>query len=116
MSYSAEFDSMKELQSFARALRAELGDGVIALGLESEEPQLFVTVSEDLVSRGVSAGALVSHGAPVIEGRGGGRPEMAQARGTRRDRLPSALTAIREGLEQMLRAVDGSAATDIGAA
>ena len=94
---------MKDLQSFARALRAELGDGVIALGLEADEPQLFVTVSDDLVTRGVSAGALVSHGAPVFDGRGGGRPEMAQARGTRRDRLPSALTAIREGLEQMLR-------------
>ena len=91
VSYSSEFDSMKDLQSFARALRAELGDGVIALGLEAEEPQLFVTVSDDLVTRGVSAGTLVAHGAPVFEGRGGGRPEMAQARGTRRDRLPSAL-------------------------
>jgi alanyl-tRNA synthetase len=107
VSYSSEFDSMKDLQSFARALRAELGDGVIALGLESDEPQLFVTVSDDLVARGVSAGALVSHGAPVFDGRGGGRAEMAQARGTRRDRLPSALTAIREQLEQTLRDGDG---------
>jgi alanyl-tRNA synthetase len=117
ISYSAEFDSMKDLQSFARALRAELGDGVIALGLEADEPQLFVTVSEDLVSRGVSAGALVNEGAPVFEGRGGGRPEMAQARGTRRDRLPSALTAIRESLEQVLRDNnDGSSATGNGPA
>ncbi len=107
VSYSGEFDSMKDLQSFARALRAELGDGVIALGLEADEPQLFVTVSDDLVTRGVSAGTLVSHGAPVIDGRGGGRAEMAQARGTRRDRLPSALTAIRESLEHMLS--DGAA-------
>ncbi|HEY2749649.1 MAG TPA: alanine--tRNA ligase-related protein, partial [Polyangia bacterium] len=107
ISYSSEFDSMKDLQSFARALRAELGNGVIALGLESDEPQLFVTVSDDLVTRGVSAGSLVSRGAPLIDGRGGGRPEMAQARGTRRDRLPSALTAIREQLEQTLR--DGAA-------
>jgi alanyl-tRNA synthetase len=109
VSYSSEFDSMKELQSFARALRAELGDGVIAIGLEADEPQLFVTVSDDLVTRGVSAGDLVNRGAPVFEGRGGGRPEMAQARGSRRDRLPSALTAIREGLEQMLRDEDGAA-------
>ena len=103
LAYAAPFEAMKELQSFARALRAELGTGVIALALESDEPQLFVTVSDDLVARGVSAGALVSHGAPLIEGRGGGRPEMAQARGTRRDRLPSALTAIREALESTLR-------------
>ncbi len=120
VSYSSEFDSMKDLQSFARALRAELGDGVIALGLEADEPQMFVTVSDDLVARGVSAGELVSHGAAVFEGRGGGRPEMAQARGTRRDRLPSALTAIRENVEQMLRGDDGaggdSSATGRGAA
>ncbi|MEO6350100.1 MAG: alanine--tRNA ligase, partial [Candidatus Limnocylindrales bacterium] len=103
LAYAAPFDSMKDLQSFARAVRSELGDGVIALALEADEPQLFVTVSDDLVARGVSAGALVSQGAPVIEGRGGGRPEMAQARGTRRDRLPSALEAIREALEQRLR-------------
>jgi len=103
VAYAAPFDSMKDLQSFARAVRAELGDGVIALALESDEPQLFVTVSDDLVSRGVSAGALVSIGAPVMEGRGGGRAEMAQARGTRRDRLPSALEAIREALEANLR-------------
>ncbi len=103
LSYSAPFESMKDLQSYAKALRAELGGGVIALGLEADEPQLFVTVSDDLVTRGVSAGALVGHGAPLIDGRGGGRPEMAQARGTRRDRLPSALTAIREALEATLR-------------
>jgi len=108
LAYAAPFESMKELQSFARALRAELGTGVIALALEADEPQLFVTVSDDLVARGVSAGALVSRGAPLIEGRGGGRPEMAQARGTRRDRLPSALSAIREALEAALR--DGGAA------
>jgi alanyl-tRNA synthetase len=103
VAYAAPFDSMKDLQSFARAVRAELGDGVIALALEADEPQLFVTVSDDLVSRGVSAGALVSVGAPVMDGRGGGRAEMAQARGTRRDRLPSALEAIREALEANLR-------------
>ncbi len=100
--YSAEFDSMKELQGFARAVRAELGDGVIALGLDADEPQLFVTVSDDLVARGVSAGALVSIGAPLIDGRGGGRPEMAQARGQRREALAQALDAIRDGLEAAL--------------
>ena len=61
----------------------------IALALDADEPQLFVTVSDDLVARGTAASALVQAGAPVIDGKGGGRPEMAQARGTRRDRHPS---------------------------
>jgi alanyl-tRNA synthetase len=94
---------MKELQSFARELRAELGSGVIALGLEADEPQIFVTVSDDLVARGVSAGQLVNLGAAKMDGRGGGKPEMAQARGTRRDGLIGALDAIRSALADNLR-------------
>nr|MBA3307072.1 hypothetical protein [Chloroflexota bacterium] len=74
--------------------------------------QLFVTVSDDLVQRGVSAGVLVQSGAPVIEGRGGGRPEMAQARGRRRERLPSALEAIRQALATQLREEPGTPAPD----
>ncbi|MBA2253632.1 MAG: alanine--tRNA ligase, partial [Chloroflexi bacterium] len=104
LAYSAPFGSMEELKAYARDLRGVLGEGVIALALEAEEPQLFVTVSADLVQRGVSAGDLVQSGAPVFEGRGGGRPEMAQARGRRRDRLPSALEAIRLALAETLGA------------
>jgi alanyl-tRNA synthetase len=36
---------------------------------------------------------------PALAGRGGGRPGMAQGRGTRRDGLADALTAIRTRLE-----------------
>ena len=100
--YAAPFASMEHLKGYAKDLRSALGSGVIALALEADQPQLFVTVSDDLVQRGVSAGVLVQSGAPVIEGRGGGRPEMAQARGRRRDRLPSALEAIRQALAEQL--------------
>jgi alanyl-tRNA synthetase len=106
LAYAASFESMEQLKAYARDLRGVLGDGVIALALEAEQPQLFVTVSDDLVARGVSAGQLVSAGAPVMEGKGGGRPEMAQARGARRDRVPSALEAIREALARSLEGAD----------
>ncbi len=98
IAYAAPFESMETLKGYAKDLRGVLGSGVIALALEAEEPQLFVTVSDDLVRQGVSAGVLVQSGAPVFEGRGGGRAEMAQARGRRRDRVPSALEAIRQAL------------------
>ena len=58
-----------------------------------------MTVSDDLVARGISAGDLVTVAMPALDGRGGGRPEMAQGRGTRRDGLPEALAAIRSRLE-----------------
>jgi alanyl-tRNA synthetase len=116
LAYAAPFDSMEELKAYARDVRGALGDGVIALALEADEPQLFVTVSQDLVARGVSARQLVSAGAPLIEGRGGGRPEMAQARGARRDRVPSALEAMREALARALEQPGGEALLDVAGA
>ena len=91
--------SMDALKATARDLSGVLGSGVIALALDADEPQLFVTVSDDLVARGISAGDLVNAAMPSLGGRGGGRPNMAQGRGTRREGLADALAAIRAHLE-----------------
>ena len=98
VAFAGPFESIDTMKSAAKDLRGLLGSGVIALGLDADEPQLFVTVSDDLVDRGVSAGALVQELAAAIGGRGGGRPAMAQAKGTRREGLAAALDGIREGL------------------
>ena len=66
----------------------------VVLGLDADEPQIFVTVSDDLVQRGLSAGDLVRDAVGAIDGRGGGRPEMAQGKGSRREGLPDGLAAI----------------------
>ena len=79
-------------------VRGVLGSGIIALGLDAEEPQVFVTVSDDLVAKGIAAGDLVRLAVPSIDGRGGGRPEMAQGKGARREGLPAALEAIRDAV------------------
>jgi len=93
------FESMDALKAFARDLSAVLGSGVIGLALDSDEPQLFVTVSDDLVARGISAGDLVTAAMPALGGRGGGRPQMAQGRGTNRAGLAQALADLRTRLE-----------------
>ena len=93
------FESMDALKAAARDLSAVLGSGVVALALEADEPQLFVTVSDDLVAMGISAGDLVTAAMPSLGGRGGGRPGMAQGRGTRREGLADALATIRTRLE-----------------
>ncbi len=90
--------SLDELKGLAREARAALGNGVIALALDADTPQLFVTVSDDLVGAGVSAGDLVRIAMPALDGKGGGRPEMAQGRGARREGIADALTAIRAAL------------------
>ena len=87
--------SLDELKEVARDVRGALGPGIVALALDADEPQLFVTVSDDLSARGVSAAELVAAAAPAIGGRGGGREGMAQAKGTRREGIAEALAAIR---------------------
>jgi alanyl-tRNA synthetase len=90
-----DLESIDALKGFAKDLRGSFASGVIALGLDAEEPQLFVTVSDDLVERGIAAGSLVQGAVPIIEGRGGGRPQMAQGKGTRREGLGDAIAAVR---------------------
>jgi alanyl-tRNA synthetase len=99
VAHAAPYESMEALKGAARAVSTALGSGVVALALDAEEPQLFVTVSPDLVARGVSAGALVNLAMPSIDGRGGGRPEMAQGKGSKQEGLPAALAAITAALE-----------------
>jgi alanyl-tRNA synthetase len=96
--YAGPFESIDAMKAYAKDVRGALGDGVVALALDADEPQLFVTVSDDLVARGVSAGDLVRGAMPALDGKGGGRPEMAQGKGTRRDGIDDALGAIRAAL------------------
>jgi alanyl-tRNA synthetase len=108
VSAALELGSLDELKEVARDVRGALGPGIVALALDADEPQLFVTVSEDLSARGVSAAELVAAAAPAIGGRGGGREGMAQAKGTRREGIAEALAAIRRA------AGDGSSAAGNG--
>jgi alanyl-tRNA synthetase len=105
VAWSGELESLDALKGLAKDVRGALPSGVIAVALDADEPQLFVTVSDDLVARGLAAGALVQAGAGPIAGRGGGRPEMAQGKGTDREGLREALAAVRAAV--IARASDG---------
>ena len=97
---SVPYASMEALKAASKEVRAALGSGVIAMLLDSEAPQVWVTVSDDLVDRGIAAGDLVRAAVGPLDGKGGGRPAMAQGTGTRRDGLPDALAAIRAALTE----------------
>jgi alanyl-tRNA synthetase len=98
VAHSGSFDSPEQWKAFAKEIRGAFSSGVIAVAFDAEAPQLFVTVSQDLVERGISAGELVKVAMASMAGRGGGRPEMAQGMGTRRDGIASALAAIADTL------------------
>jgi len=93
--WTGDVESIDALKGFAKDIRGSLPSGVIVVGMDADEPQLFVSVSDDLVARGIAAGALVGGAMPSIDGRGGGRPEMAQGKGSRREGLGDAIAAVR---------------------
>jgi alanyl-tRNA synthetase len=98
------YESMDALKAASKEVRAALGSGVIAIFLDAEAPQVWVTVSDDLVDRGLSAGDLVKVAAGPIGAKGGGRPQMAQGMGTRRDGLSEAEAALRSSIAERLGA------------
>jgi alanyl-tRNA synthetase len=99
---AAPFESTDSMKGYAKDLRSALGANVVALALDGDEPQVFVTVDETAVAKGISAGDLVRLAVGPIEGKGGGRPEMAQGRGTRREGVAGALEAVRASLRESL--------------
>ena len=100
VSLAAPFESTEAMKGYAKDLRSALGANVIALALDSDEPQVFVTADEVAVAKGVSAADLVRIAVGKIEGKGGGKPEMAQGRGTKRDGLGEAMAAIKSATRE----------------
>ncbi len=94
------FSSMDELRAWAKDVRGSLKSGVIAAGLDDpEKPQLFVTVSDDLIEQGLDAGELVRDAVSEAGGKGGGKASMAQGKVPEPSGLQTALERLRERLE-----------------
>jgi alanyl-tRNA synthetase len=94
------FRSMEELRAWAKEVRGSMQSGVIAAGLDDpEKPQLFVTVSDDLVEQGVDAGELVKDAVSEAGGKGGGKATMAQGKVPEPEGLQTALQRLRERLQ-----------------
>jgi alanyl-tRNA synthetase len=75
-------------------LKNKIGSGVIALGVSSgEKVSLIAGVTKDLTGK-VKAGELVNHMAGQVGGKGGGRPDMAQAGGSQPENLNAALESV----------------------
>jgi len=84
----------KGLREMADRLRDKLGSGVVALGCPFDgKANLLVAVTKDLTDR-LRAGELVAAMAAEVGGRGGGRPDLAQAGGSQPERLDAALAKV----------------------
>ncbi|EGR4228267.1 alanine--tRNA ligase [Vibrio cholerae] len=84
----------KALRGMVDDLKNQLSSGIIMLGNVAEgKVGLIAGVTNDLTHK-VKAGELVNMVALQVGGKGGGRPDMAQAGGTDAHALPSALESV----------------------
>ena len=93
---------VKTLRETLDTLKGQLKSAAIVLGAVSEgKVSLVAGVTADLMGK-VKAGELVNFVAQQVGGKGGGRPDMAQAGGTEPAKLPAALNSVAGWVEQRL--------------
>lgn len=95
----------KVLREMIDDLKNQLKSGVIVLATVNDDKiSLAVGVTKDLTAQ-IKAGILVSQLAEKVGGKGGGRPDFAQAGGSNISALPDALLSIKKELADGLKAI-----------
>ncbi|MBT0584884.1 alanine--tRNA ligase [Alteromonas oceanisediminis] len=92
----------KSLRNILDDLKNRIGSGVVCIGVASDEKvNLIAGVTKDLTDK-VKAGELINHVASQVGGKGGGRPDMAQAGGSQPENLAKALDSVNTWLQERL--------------
>jgi alanyl-tRNA synthetase len=90
----------KSLRSMMDDIKNRIGEGVVVLGVANESKvNLIAGVTKSLISK-VKAGELVNFVASQVGGKGGGRPDMAQAGGTDPSGVAEALALVETYIQQ----------------
>ncbi|MGB9875171.1 MAG: alanine--tRNA ligase [bacterium] len=91
---------MEALTVLSDYLLQELDQGIVVLGSVYEgKPSILVRVSADFIKAGWNAGEIARSLGKILEGSGGGKPEMGRAGGKRAEKLDQALNSAREILK-----------------
>ena len=100
---SVEGLDRNQMRSLADSLRSKMGSGVVVLASTSNgNVALISAVTKDLAGKKVHAGKLVGAVAQVVDGRGGGRPDLAEAGGKNAGAVPAALEKVYELVGEMV--------------
>ena len=84
-------------------LKKKSKSAVVVLGFEQDgKATLLAGMTDDLVKKGLKAGDLIKQIAPIIDGGGGGRPQMAQAGGKKPKKIDEALAKAAELIKEKL--------------
>jgi alanyl-tRNA synthetase len=101
------------MRHLSDTLLSKLKSGVIVLGQvipgktpddgekEPDKVSIIARVSDDLTEK-IKAGNIIKEIAPIVDGRGGGKADMAEGGGTGTGKLPEALEASYGVIEKML--------------
>ena len=94
---------VKALREAIDKLKDKLGTSAVVLAArDGDKVRLIAGVSKDAVNR-VKAGDLVNHVALQVGGKGGGRPDLAQAGGTEPENLAVALASVPAWITEQLK-------------
>ena len=92
----------KSLRSMMDDIKNRIGEGIVVLGVANDaKVNLIAGVTKNLTGK-VKAGELVNFVASQVGGKGGGRPDMAQAGGDKPENLGQALESVNAWLQDKL--------------
>ena len=102
----AKFENidMNTLKETADTLRDKVGSGVVVLSnVVDNKVNFVVTATNDVISKGIHSGNIVREVAKIANGKGGGRPNMAQAGATDVSKVDEALSYASEVIKSQVK-------------
>ena len=101
---NATVASADMLREVGDHLRGKIKSGVVVLGAVVEKrPLLVAMVTPDLLDKGLDAVTLIKEVAAIIGGGGGGRSTLAQAGGTKAEKMDVALATVLDSVTRMAK-------------
>ena len=95
---------MNTLKETADTLRDKVGSGVVVLSNVADNKVNFVvTATQDVIEKGIHSGNIVIEVAKIANGKGGGRPNMAQAGATDVSKVDEALSYASEVVKSQVK-------------
>jgi len=99
-----DVESRDQMLAYADKLREKMKDGIVLLGanLEGKAALLCLVTEGVFKEHKVKAGDLINKVAVHVDGRGGGRPTLAQAGGSKPEGLPQAVASFEDAVREAL--------------
>ena len=95
---------MNSLKETADSLRDKVGSGVVVLSnVVDDKVNFVVTATNDVIEKGIHSGNIVREVAKIANGKGGGRPNMAQAGATDVSKVDEALSYASEVIKSQVK-------------